>query len=250
MIESTQTRLLPRALAAGGLLLAAQVAYVVNRDLPSFEGLDASGSLGDSTLPTVRIVALGDSTMTGPGLDHPDDIWIRQAARRLTDRYHVDLVSLAIGGSRAADVARQQLPLVSSADIAVVTAGSNDALHGDPSARTERYLRQVVAELLDKTHIVILTGVGELGGIPRLPRPLSWVVRARADTMERVHTRVAEMSDRIIKVPIRETAAPRFRTESDLFAPDLFHVNARGHAIWADALLPSLEEAVLRLPTP
>lgn len=243
----THVKWVPGTLAAGGLFFAAQVAYVVKRDLPTFEGFDASALLGDPSLPLIRVAALGDSTMTGPGLERPDDIWIRQAVQRFSSQYRIELTSVAKGGSRAADVALTQVPLIVASDIAIVTAGSNDALHGDSAQRTERFLRQAVTELLDKSHVVILTGVGELGGIPRLTRPLARMAKARADAMEDVHARVAQMSDRIIKVPIRETAAPRFRLEQDLFAPDLFHVNARGHEIWADALEPSLAEAFRRV---
>ena len=70
-------------------LLAGQLAYVVKRDLPSFEGFDASASVGDPNLPALRIATLGDSTLTGPGLDRSDDIWIRQAAAMLAERYHI-----------------------------------------------------------------------------------------------------------------------------------------------------------------
>lgn len=228
-------------------LVAGQLAYVINRNLPSFEGFDASAVVGDPALPALTIATLGDSTLTGPGLDGSEDIWIRQAAMMLSDRYHIEVQSVGVGGSQAKDVALDQVPRVGKVDIAIVAAGSNDALHGTSVRQTERWLRQAATDLLEHADVVILAGVGDLSDIPRLPWPLSAAARRRGTLMDRAHRRVAETSDRIIKVPIREVAAPRFKARTDTFSPDLFHVNANGHRIWAETLLPLLEEAIERL---
>ncbi len=236
------------ALGSAGLL-AGQLAYVIKRPLPSFEGFDASASVGDPDLPHVKIAALGDSTLTGPGLDESQDIWIRQAAALLSDRYRIEVQSFGVGGSQAKDVALSQAPLVGKVDIAIVAVGSNDALHGRSVRRTERWLSEAVDQLLNNAQVVILAGVGDLSDIPRLPWPLNAIARRRGSLMDDVHRRVAATSGRVIKVPIREVAAPRFKETSGTFSPDLFHVNASGHQIWAETLLPSLEEAIARLST-
>jgi lysophospholipase L1-like esterase len=241
-------RKLAARLALGSVaLLAGQLVYVVKRPLPSFDGLDASASVGDPNLPALRIATLGDSTLTGPGLDDSRDIWIRQAAAMLSDRYHIEVQSFGVGGSQAKDVALAQAPLVGPVDIAIVAVGSNDALHGTSVRQTERWLTQAVEQLLDNAELVILAGVGDLADIPRLSWPLNAIARYRGTLMDDVHRRVAQTSDRIIKVPIREVAAPRFKQTANTFSPDLFHVNATGHQIWAETLLPHLEEAIGRL---
>lgn len=241
-------RKLAARLALGSVaLLAGQLVYVVKRPLPSFDGLDASASVGDPNLPALKIATLGDSTLTGPGLDDSRDIWIRQAAAMLSDRYHIEVQSFGVGGSQAKDVALAQAPLVGPVDIAIVAVGSNDALHGTSVRQTERWLTQAVEQLLDNAELVILAGVGDLADIPRLSWPLNAIARYRGTLMDDVHRRVAQTSDRIIKVPIREVAAPRFKQTANTFSPDLFHVNATGHQIWAETLLPHLEEAISRL---
>lgn len=240
-------KIVSRLLLGSFALVAGQLAYVVKRDLPSFEGFDASALVGDPALPALKIVTLGDSTLTGPGLDRREDIWIRQAADMLSDRYHVEVQSVGVGGSQAKDVALDQVPLVNDVDIAIVAVGSNDALHGTSVRTTERWLQQSVEELLERAQVVILAGVGDLSDIPRLPRPLSDIARRRGTLMDAIHVRLAETSERIIKVPIREVAAPIFKETPDAFSPDLFHVNATGHRIWAETLLPYLEEAIAQL---
>lgn len=240
-------KVVSKVLLGSFALVAGQLAYVVKRDLPSFEGFDASGAVGDPELPTVTIAVLGDSTTTGPGLTRPEDIWIRQAAAMLADRYHVVIESVGMGGSKAKDVAVDQVPLVRRADIAIVAAGSNDALRARTVSHSEHWLNRTATQLLESAEIVILAGVGDLADIPRLPWPLSAFARSRGFAMDAAHRRVAATSDRIIKVPILEVGAPRFKETADTFSPDLFHVNEKGHQIWAETLLPHLEEAISRI---
>src|SRR2546429_3330512 len=85
------------AMAAVGTV-AAQFWYVAHRPLPSFRDLDPDGVFGPDAAAEVRLALLGDSTVTGPGLDSPDDLWSRQVVRRLAADLRIRLVSVAAGG--------------------------------------------------------------------------------------------------------------------------------------------------------
>ena len=91
---------------AGGLL--AQVRHTANAPLPHFPDLDPSGTYGRGPATRVRLTVLGDSSMTGPGLDRGEDIWMARLADRLP--WTVELRSHAKGGSRARDVLRTTAP--------------------------------------------------------------------------------------------------------------------------------------------
>ncbi|NIS67147.1 MAG: hypothetical protein GTO05_18680 [Gemmatimonadales bacterium] len=227
------------------LALAGEVLYTTLRDLPQLEGIDASGTLGDPDAPPLRIAVLGDSSCTGPGLDDPDEIWIRRIARNLADRYYVTVDSMAIGGSRAHDVLRDQVPAIlpTRPDLALVSVGSNDMLYGVPVRVFERNLERIVTELLSSAAVVIVSGVGDLGTIPRLPFALTRLMRFRAARADRVHTRIASGNPRVFKVPIREQTADAFR-DPRVFSHDLLHANGRGHRLWAEAAQPTVEEAL------
>ena len=240
-------KLAARLVLGSAALLAGQMAYVIKRDLPSFVGFDASGYSGDPELPLITIATFGDSTLTGPGLETSGDIWIRQAADMLNDRYRVHVQSFGVGGSQAHDVAHNQVHLVGKVDIAILAVGSNDALRGTSVRKTEQWLHHSAEALLDRAEIVIMAGVGDLGNIPRLMWPLNSMARWRGTLMDAAHVRVSDSSDRIIKVPIREVAAPRIAEAPGAFSGDLFHVSSTGHRIWAETLLPHLEEAITRL---
>ncbi len=235
----------PGAAAVGAATLLAEAVYTVNRRLPSFAGHDASTHMGPVDAPPLAIVALGDSTLTGPGLRRPEDIWIRQSLARLDGRYRISLQSLAEGGSRTRDVLRRQVPAMGATDIAVLVVGSNDALHGTSVRSVEHDLRACVRALLERSKAMVLAGVGDLGSIPRMPTPLHSVARSRGRAMDRIIARVADEDRRIEKVDMWDLTATRFQREADtIFADDLFHPNALGHRIWADAFYPSLVKAI------
>ncbi|MFZ1439531.1 MAG: hypothetical protein WAS75_10490, partial [Candidatus Microthrix subdominans] len=96
------------ALTGAGAGLVAELVWAGRRPLPEFPDVDASGVVpasAPSDEPPLSVVLLGDSTLTGPGLDAPQDIWLRQAIRRLRLGRAVRVDSLAVGGSRVSDVA-------------------------------------------------------------------------------------------------------------------------------------------------
>ena len=140
-------------------------------DLPSFSNQDISGTFGDPAAPPLRIVAVGDSSLTAPGVADLDQVWLRALARRYADGHRVELISLGVGGSRARDVIDGQLEAAAALapDIAVVTVGSNDAIRATPVRRFTADLEHIVSRLEAVSGAVVVLGMGDLGSIPRLP---------------------------------------------------------------------------------
>lgn len=230
-------KFLIRLTAGVGFTLVGQILYAVLRPVPYQPEFDASGLVGSGEA-TQRWLVLGDSTTTAPGVGGPDDIWVRQLAARFD--FPVEIVSLAVGGSRARDVVREQLDraVATRADIAFVSVGANDVLKGVSLADFTAHLDEIVRRLTEVHDMVVVSGVGDLATIPRLRRPLSDAVRRRGRVFDRVSAAIAERYG-AAKVDNWATAA-RFR-EPGMFSPDLFHPTPAGHTIWADAV-----EAVIR----
>lgn len=239
---------LPAAAAAGVATLGAEALYAVRRGLPSVTGHDPSGVVGDLSRPEVTILLLGDSTITGSGLEAPDDIWIRQVANRLQHRWRFRIESLARGGARTHEVLAHQVPeaLRRRADLAIVSAGSNDVLFATPLRRVERALDQVIAALEDVAPAVLLTGVGDLGNVPRVPFPLRLLASSRSRAVDRIHARAANrfaFADKVRTGAMSE----RFSRDLTLFSSDWFHPSRVGHEIWADAVTPMIEAVLERI---
>ncbi|HMG25634.1 MAG TPA: SGNH/GDSL hydrolase family protein [Acidimicrobiia bacterium] len=236
---------IPFAAAAAVGTVVAQFWYVAHRPLPSFTDLDPDGVFGPGSAPEVRLVLLGDSTVTGPGLERRDDLWSRQVARRLAGDVRVRLSSVAAGGSRVRDVLSAQLAEAQELrpHVAVVSVGANDAMHGTRLRRFESDLDALVDAFGEAGSQVVLAGVGDLGNIPRLVHPLKALASRRSRQFDRAHARVAARHDHVVKVPVAELTDEQFRAR-DVFCPDLFHPNGAGHTAWAEAAYPFVSEAL------
>ncbi len=229
---------------AGTGIVAGQVAHAILRELPSFEGLDPSGAFGDSSsLPRLRVVVLGDSTVTAPGLDSADTAWPRLVANRLADRYHVELVSVAEGGAKTKDVLDVQVPRVTARtwDLAIVSVGSNDVLRFVPVWKVAARLDAIVDRLQPVCRHVVLFGVGDIGSIPRLPFPTDRIAWTAGHVADWVHRRTAARFG-VAKIDQWRLTTRAFNSGSHMFSPDLFHPSETGHQAWADALMPTIDE--------
>jgi lysophospholipase L1-like esterase len=230
----------------GAGFVALQVWRTAHRpDLPSFTNQDISGTFGDPAAPRLRIVAVGDSSLTAPGIDDLDDVWLRRLALTYTDRHLVELISLGVGGSRARDVVEGQLDAAVGLrpDIAVVTVGGNDAIRAEPIRRYASALENIVGRLEQVSGAIVLTGVGDLGTIPRLPSSLRSYLSRRSRAFDRACLRVSVSHPRTVKAQARRPVAQAFRTDLSLFAPDQFHASAAGHALFAETVAPALAAA-------
>jgi lysophospholipase L1-like esterase len=208
----------------------------------------------------VRVVALGDSLLTGYGIDRPEDIWLNRALERVATETGVtiELAVHARSGSRLKDVERAwRFALAEAPDIIVLTVGSNDNLPVQPfhlhpflervHRRYRRRLRRVVSDLRATGANVIVTGVGRGWRSSRLhPRwtkpnlflvalmaPANWFVNR---SIERATRRPA--IEAVTFVDIRrgdpESLDDRLAHHRDhWFTPDGFHPNEAGHELWA-----------------
>jgi len=244
-------RLLPRAATgltlATGMTITAEVLWAAHRRLPVGAEVDASGVLGaDRTGPPVRVVVLGDSTLTGPGLTSPDDLWVRQALSALDLDRPVELVSFAVGGSRVGDVRRRlDEALAVDAHAVILSVGSNDAIHGASARRFAADYNSLLTELLSRVQVVAVTNVGDLGNIARFPRPLRTIVRERGRTFCRIVDRVAGEHAQAVLLDV--TPSNHYFRDRSLFGPDMFHPTSDGHSKWAEVAVPGLLLAFSRL---
>ncbi|NNC91330.1 MAG: hypothetical protein HKN80_02435 [Acidimicrobiia bacterium] len=235
---------------AGAAAILGQILYAAHRpDLPSYENYETSGLLGDPGRPRLRLVALGDSSITAPGVNQLDDAWVRRVAHRLTDRYQVDLRALAVGGSKAADVLSDQLEagLALEPDVAIVSVAANDAIRGVPASRFEAEVDEIVGSLIATGARVVVVGVGDIGTVPRLPRFLRWYLTKRSATFDRVSAEVAARYPGAVKVDSRGDLSAAFRNDLNMFAGDRFHASSYGHEHFAHHISIAMEQALADL---
>jgi lysophospholipase L1-like esterase len=235
-------RLLKGGVIVGAAVVGAEAAYALLRPVPDLAEHEPSGEFGDPRHPPLRVVVLGDSSVTAPGVADPDHIWVRRLCRRLAGGRHVILESVAVGGSTVRDVLDGQLwaATVFQPDLALVAIGANDVIRGVPRRRFEEDLERVIAALVSSGATVLQGGVGDLGTIPRLYPPLRWMMTRRSLAFHRAHQRVAARNGTLI-AELREDDRDLWLRDRSLWSEDLFHVSAAGHARWAEIAWATLE---------
>ncbi len=224
-----------RGAIAGLTLLGIEAAYAVLRPAPALDHFDPSGEFGDTANPPLRVAVLGDSSVTAPGVGGPHEIWVSLVCERLAENWHVQLESFAVGGSMAHDVIAEQAQaaIAFRPDVIFVSVGANDVIKGVPARAFEANLDRLIAALVDTGAMVVQSGVGIMGTIPRLYPPLSNLISRRARRFDSIHWKVAERHGTFV-VDQWSDDARVWNSDRSLWAEDFFHVSAAGHARWAD----------------
>lgn len=195
--------------------------------------------------PRLVYAVLGDSTGAGQGAPYERGIAVG-TARGLARGRAVELSNLSVSGATTAEVLRDQAAAAARlrADVVLVAAGANDVTHLTRPRRLRASLRALVDRLRAArcdTRIV-LTASPEMGVVPRFAEPLRSVAGLATRRVNRVFFRVAR--ERAVTVaPIAREAGPPFERDPSLFAPDRFHPDARGYAVWVPVLERALAEA-------
>jgi len=238
-------RLVKTGVIAGAAVLGLEAAYAVLRPAPDLPDFDPSAEFGHPDDPMLRVAVLGDSSVTAPGVTGPEEIWITLICEKLAAGHHVVLESFAVGGSMAHNVIEDQMEdaILFGPDLVFISVGANDVIKGVPRRKFEDNLDRLIGELSETGAIVIQSGVGELGSIPRLYPPLSNLMSRRARRFDDVHWKVAREHQTNV-VHQRSDDTKVWYADRDLWAADLFHVSAAGHARWADTIWETVQPLV------
>ncbi len=194
----------------------------------------------------ISYLAMGDSTAVGVGGGGGGGYPQRLARRLEASGVPVKLDVVAASGATIADLRRDQLPKVMAKRPALVTIGIgiNDLMQGRKLAEFSRDL-EIVADLVRRTKAtVVLQTIPDLtfspagvGAPPSLGR--------RIEAYNATIARVAERHGFVLSdVYGRSRRAFRDRP-GELFASDGFHPSSTGYELWADAMWPDVERAVV-----
>lgn len=233
-------------------ILSGEIWHTGHRpDLPSLTNQDPSAVLGDPDAPRIRVALLGDSSVTAPGVDPLDECWARRVGMRLAADFRVELRSFAVGGTRASDVLKYQVaPAVADEpDIALVCVGANDALRAVHVSDYERDLTEILGQLAAQVPAVGVSGLGDLGPLPRLPTLGRAWARVRSRSFDRAIARVSHRLD----IPKTVAWGPVWaafddpENEGGMYAGDLFHASGKGHSLFAAAWDDVVDELLKKL---
>jgi lysophospholipase L1-like esterase len=209
---------------------------------------DSPVTLGSG--PPMRYLVLGDSTAAGVGADYEQGI-VMETARHLAESHRIEVLNLAVSGARFRDVLRDQLSRARGwkPDLVLLDVGANDVTHLTSSKSVRRDLGEIIQALLAENcqARIVVTGSPDMGAPPRIPFFLRGIAANRARRIN-VIAQQAVFDHDLTFAPIAERTGPAFRSDRTLFAPDRFHPNARGYALWIPVLDEALDAALATQP--
>ena len=189
---------------------------------------------------TCTLVLLGDSLISGVGVETADEALPVQLGRRVASELGAPLRVRVIArtGARLDDVADTQVPLLAQlagpVDAVVVSAGANDATHLTAPGGHDAAVRRVVAGIRDARGEVpvVLCGLPDFRG-SRALSPL--LRRALHGYGTHLHRRQARLADElgVWFVPRDPAVCDAFARDRALLASDRFHASSAGAALLA-----------------
>ncbi|MCC5879277.1 MAG: SGNH/GDSL hydrolase family protein [Idiomarina sp.] len=214
----------------------------VRKDVPRLP--EAAGpregqfSPGDSEHRPLRVLILGDSAAAGVGVDQQQEALSGQVLSHLPSELPVRWRLLAQNGLKLKDIVKLLDDHEDSYDIAIVSAGVNDA-----TSRTRRYQflceLQGLSERLKRRHGVqhiLYTAVPPMQVFPALPQPLRWYLGQRAKRLNsilRAHCNKCEFAEMMVV---------DFPFTADYMASDGFHPSAEGYRLWGGRAAALIKE--------
>lgn len=225
-----------------GEALAARLRHYAK---PTLE-LAVRASIGPAEAPPLRMTLLGDAVALGVGVDTVDETLGGQLAWLLAgDGRLVELSSVAVAGSRSADLAPQvaRALLGPHPDVAVVLIGAGDATSLGRPGEAAAHVGAAVRRLRDAGVESIVGTCPDLGAVrafaPPLRQLLGWqgrrVARAQAAA---VHAAGGDVVD------LAAETGQLFRADPGALCYDGFHPSADGYRVWAHALYPAVAAAL------
>lgn len=185
---------------------------------------------------TMRLLAIGESTVAGVGLAHSEETVAATTARALARRTRRPVAwhGLGLSGATVNEAAERLLPRIARerTDLLVISFGVNDTLaYRSPSAFAgdlAALVTAVRARIGDAA--VVVTGVAPLSCFPALPWPLRTILNWRSAALQEAAEGLAMRFSRLIVERFSEPFGPH------LFAVDGFHPNMEAHALWGEEI--------------
>jgi lysophospholipase L1-like esterase len=202
---------------------------------------------------TIRVLAVGESTVAGVGLTHGDETVAATAAQALArqTRRPVAWQGHGLSGATVSDAAQRLLPRIAAepADLLIIAFGVNDTIAYRPPSAFADDLAALVTAVRARIGeaAVVITGVAPLACFPALPWPLRTILNWRSAALQEAAEGLADRLPRLVVERFSEPFGPH------LFASDGFHPNMEAHALWGEEIaslaLPLLVDRNRRMGT-
>jgi len=201
--------------------------------------------------PALKYVVMGDSSAVAQGADYSEGYAIA-TTDHLAKNYTVTMLNVGVSGARAKDMTGEQLEKAQAQkpDVVLIAVGGNDVTHLSSAKSVEQSIKTAVNQLIQTNCDlkIVVTGVPQMGSVPRFPQPLQAVAGLRTTQLNKVFDQLVNAQS-LTFARIAEQTGRQFKDDPTLFAQDKFHPNARGYAVWTPVLNQALDAALTSQPS-
>lgn len=191
----------------------------------------------------LSLLALGDSTIAGVGVDDSMQGLVAHVARGIYRRTARGITWASYGqrGATVRRVTEEYLPVAlqktSKADLILLSAGANDAISLRSVSEVEEHMLGAISTLHNHhPHAVfIISSLPAFHLFEAIPQPLRGIMAGHAQMIER------HMRPLIERLPYALMSPPPPEYPKDFFATDSFHPSAKGYSVWAEFALKDAE---------
>lgn len=199
----------------------------------------------------VELLLLGDSLAAGLGAQTRKQTLGGRLSKGLALRLErpVQLTTAAVVGSESPDLAGQIDGLAEDyrPDVAVIVVGGNDVTHRLPTSVSAQHLHEAIVRLRALGAEVVVGTCPDLGALRAVPQPLRRLAASMSRRLAEVQAETAELAG-AEPVDLRRAVGPMFFDEPEaMFSMDRFHPSPLGYRRTAEALLPAVRRAVVRV---
>jgi lysophospholipase L1-like esterase len=191
-------------------------------------------SVGNPQDQPLRLLALGDSTVQGVGVNNVSQTLVYQVADKLSaNGRYVQVTNYGISGAKVGDVVADQLPKIGqSYDIVMVSIGANDATHFTPKDQFIASVQKIVSTIATNQPTVLWASSPDMHYPPALPEPFRYFIGHRAQ-VENIWLQPLIDRPNFTYVDLYDGGRLDYSKDPTLYAPDLFHPSAKGYTVWA-----------------
>jgi lysophospholipase L1-like esterase len=185
---------------------------------------------------TIRLLAIGESTVAGVGLARSEETVAATTARALARRSRRPVAwhGLGLSGATVNEAAERLLPAIARqrTDLLVISFGVNDTIAYRSPATFADDLAALVSAARARIGdaAVVVTGVAPLACFPALPWPLRTILNWRSAALQEAAEGLATRFPRLVVERFSQPFGPH------LFAVDGFHPNMEAHALWGEEI--------------
>ncbi len=197
--------------------------------LPEAAGEQMGFSSAQPDKTALKLVVIGESTVSGVGVSHQQQGLAAQVAYALEQQLSSPVQWFAYGkkGARLADVCLNLLPQhLHEADIILVSIGANDTTRLSSLKHWQQHLRLLVSKIRQQTNAPIrFLTLPPMHQFTALPTPLRSVVGFRARALDKILRQTLS--------PLSNCAVIDYQTsmKAHFLAEDGYHPSAAGYAV-------------------